>query len=308
MLVEQAREASGELAAQGLEELARTYWRRPVLRAEVGCTLSHLDAWERICTRGGGGGGRGGRGSGGGGKVRRGKRGGGGGDSGGGGGSGGDGVAPDDTVPALVFEDDAKLHPRFKRRLVEYLRAAPAGWELLHLVHAPRLPGWYYNRTRSGAGANIVRGAEYESMTLAYALTASGACKLAEGFDRRNVIASDEYVPALSAPHIRPDVRALYAPTLSAYACHALPVSFLREEARAATAASPADSSGSAQGSTSARSRSRRKPYVSAHLGVGEDPALDELLARSTQPEEVGCGLVSKSEHAEASDIDRSSV
>ena len=186
--------------------------------------LSHLDAWDRICRRGGGRSG---------GKRDGGKRGGGKGVSGlgeAGGGSREAGVASD-SAPALVFEDDIKLHPRFKQRLVEYLRAVPAGWELLHLVHAPRLPGWYHNRTHPGSGsgsgngsgngsgsgkpvggtgisispggAAAVRSAEYESMTLAYAVTAAGACKLVDGFDRLNVIASDEYLPALSAPHMR---------------------------------------------------------------------------------------------------------
>ena len=117
--------------------------------------------------------------------------------------------------PALVLEDDAKLESRFVERLPMYLQSLPPNWDLLHLTHSPRVPGWYRSRLATG----LVGQAEYEGVTLGYMLSTQGACKLTAAFNPQRVISPDEFLPALSAPHLRPDVRALFTPRISAFSC-----------------------------------------------------------------------------------------
>lgn len=230
-LQQAAMERSGPLAARELEDMAIRHWRRPVTRSEVGCTLSHLSVWERICEQGG-------------------------------------------TEPALVFEDDAQITPRFKERFPRFIRALPADWDVLHLIHAPRLPGWYHLPTMRG---EAVGPAEYEWLTLAYAVSSGGACKLADALDRRNVIPSDEFLPAVSAPHPRPDVQALYQPRIKALACRPLPHEWLRQERL--------------------HSAPARGPFLSTHQA-------NDAWQPQDADNDLGCGLVMRSELSKLSDIE----
>ena len=50
-------------------------------------------------------------------------------------------------------------------------------------------------------------------------VTVQAACKLALAFDPQNIIAADDFLAAMVAPHPRPDVRALYPPNISGYKC-----------------------------------------------------------------------------------------
>ena len=53
---------------------------------------------------------------------------------------------------ALIFEDDVELAPNFEKRLRQYLRALPAGWELFHLKDDPLIPGFYYDERAQRGG------------------------------------------------------------------------------------------------------------------------------------------------------------
>ena len=208
-LLASVRSRCGRPAARKLKYLVRGFWMRPVQPGEVGCMLSHLHAWERICDK--------------------------------------------DDGPALVMEDDTRLYPGFRWSLPKYLRVLPPGWDLLYLIHAPRVPGWY-----SPPSSGLIGRAEFQDGLQAYVVSANGACKMARAFDRQNIVAADEFVPAISAPHLRPDMRALYEPTISAFACR------------------PA--------------------------AIQDDPV--ELVEQQTQLGGVSCGLVTKSDLHEASDIE----
>ena len=161
-------------AARDLYGHAATYWTRGVAPAEVGCMLSHVAIWERVCARGG-------------------------------------------VDTALIFEDDVELAPNFEKRLRQYLRALPAGWELFHLKDDPLIPGFYYDERAQREG--LIGQPEYERNTWAYVVTVQAACKLARAFDPQNIIAADDFLAAMVAPHPRPDVRALYPPSISGYKC-----------------------------------------------------------------------------------------
>ena len=60
---------------------------------------------------------------------------------------------------ALIFEDDVELAPNFEKRLRQYLRALPAGWELFHLKDDPLIPGFYYDERAQRECGVVVRSA-----------------------------------------------------------------------------------------------------------------------------------------------------
>lgn len=123
----------------------------------------------------------------------------------------------------LVFEDDAYFVAdavqRLRRALRSELPQRDAAWQLLYLGRVP-LEAHKETAPEATASAHQLLRPAFSYCTYAYALSRRGvAALLATNFDQ-NLIPVDEFLAACYVPHPRSDVRALYAPTLSAWAFH----------------------------------------------------------------------------------------
>lgn len=124
----------------------------------------------------------------------------------------------------LVFEDDAYFCPDAVQRLRRAVRTElTSAWDLLYLG---RVPLEAHKETKPTEPCQLLKPA-FSYCAYAYALSRSGVDKLLAQNVERALIPVDEFLPACYMPHPRPDIRALYTPTLCAWAFHE-PVAFQR--------------------------------------------------------------------------------